>query len=119
MTKTKTKQTITLETILETLDSHDLDEAREILYTRQGARISISGTVEKVIKRHGGLKLYLKPDGLPEGRNFMIYADFTDEREQERVITAKVKKHSQIAFTGDFNTVGFMAITLNYCRINS
>ncbi len=115
MTKTKTKQTITLETILNTLDAHELEEARKILYAQKSARMNISGTVEKVIKRHGGLKLYLKPDGLPEGRNFMIFADFTDEREQTKVKAAKVKKRAQIALTGDFSTAGVMAISIKNC----
>lgn len=114
MTKPQTKQTITLETIIETIGALALADARAVLYERTGASLSIRGVVEKVIKRDG-LKLYVRAEGV--GRTFMIFADFTDEEEQAKVVREKMRKGSQVAFTGDFRTVGHSAATMDNCRI--
>jgi hypothetical protein len=114
MTKPQTKQTITLETIIEAFDKYSVPEAREMLSDRIGARLSIKGVIEKVIKRDG-LKLFVKPDGLP--KTFMIFADFYDEKERERIRQSKLRKGSMVAFTGDFRTAGYCALTMNGCRL--
>ncbi len=73
MTKPQTKQTITLETIIEAFSKFPVPEARSLLSEHIGASLCIKGVIEKVIKRDG-LKLYVKTDG----QTFMIFADFTD-----------------------------------------
>lgn len=117
MTKPQTKQTITLETIVEAFENFILKEAREILYDRIGVSLSVDGVIEKVIKRDGGLKIYFKPNGLAEGKTFMVFAEFTDEKEREKVKASKLRKGSKIAITGDFRTAGQSAATMENCII--
>lgn len=117
MTKPQRKLTITLETIKEAFDKYSVPDARAILYVHIGASLSIKGMIEKVIKRNGGLKFYVKPDGLPESKSFMIFADFTDEKEREKVRVSKTRKGSKVAITGDFRTAGYCAATMDNCRM--
>ncbi len=119
MPKPQRKLTITLETIKEAFDKYSVPEARAILYVHIGASLSIKGVIEKVIKRDGGLKLYVKPDGLPQDKSFMIFADFRDEKEGEKIRATKARKGSKVVIAGDFPTAGYCAATMDNCRLIS
>lgn len=116
MTKPQTKLTITLETIIEAFDGNPLPQAREILYDSIGAQLDIEGVIEKVIKRDGGMKLMVKPHGV--SKPLMIFAEFTDEKEREKIKQNKFRKGSKVSINGDFRTAGYCAATINNCRVN-
>ena len=67
--------------------------------------------IEKVMKRGGGLKLFIKPHSLPNGKEFMVLADFTDEKERKKVRGIKATKGSKVAITDDFCTAGYSALS--------
>ena len=48
----------------------------------------------------------------------MIFAEFTDAVEADKVHAAKIRKGSKVSITGDFRTAGYIAATINNCRIN-
>lgn len=115
--KTKTQQTITIEQIIQTIDSHpiQIEASREILYRSVGAVMSFNGIVEKKITRHEHLKLFVRPE-LPEGRTMMVFAEFTDEVEANKIHAAKIRKGSKVSITGIFLSVGYCAVTMTNCR---
>jgi len=111
MNKPKTKRTITLDAITKAFAERSVSDARAILYDRIGAALSVAATVEKTIRRDGSLKLLLR------NSNYLIFADFNDLREQNKVKARKVKKGSKVAITGDFRTAGYCALTMNNARL--
>lgn len=120
--KTKTQQTITIEQIIQTIDSHPLqiEVSRGILYKSVGAVMSFNGIVEKKITRHEHSKLFVRPE-LPEGRKMMIFAEFTDEVEANKIHAAKIRKGSKVSITGYFKTFQFkskLKIVYNYFTNN-
>jgi hypothetical protein len=117
--KPKPQKTITLAEIIKALDRLELNDARTQPYQSKGAALSITGKVEKLIKRHGGVRLFVKPDQPEsEARCMMIFAEFDGVAEQERVIKAGIRKNSMVSFTGKFQTFGGAAVNINGCFLS-
>lgn len=118
--KAKTQPTIILEQIIQTINSHPLqiEVSRKILYKFVGASLTITGKVEKKITRHEHLKLLMRPE-LPDDKKIMVFAEFTDAAEADKIHAAKIRKGSKVSITGYFCTAGYLAATISNCRINS
>ena len=109
--KAKEQSTITIQQIIQTIESNPLgiETSREILYKSVGTKLSFSGIVEKKITRHKHLKLFVRPD-LPDEKTLMIFAEFTEKTEAERLIPAKIRKGSKLRMSGIFQTCGYSQI---------
>lgn len=117
--KPETQKTITLPEIIETLGNYNLAEARARLSQLTGASLSIEGKVEKVSKRSDAVKLFVSPnrESEPE-RRMMIFAEFTREAQQVKVVEAKIRKGSPVSISGRFQTVGDSAVTMYDCLLS-
>ena len=110
--KAQTQTEITLGQITEALDKFRLAEARDSLYKYVGANLTITGKVEKVAKRDG-LRLCVKVDGMGGERSLIVFADFNDETQQQRIKDKKIRKGSAIELTGKFCTFGETTVTVD------
>lgn len=78
---------------------------------KKGRILSISGRVEKVVKREGQCKLVV----IDEGSGFRIFADCMND--VENVKTRKVRKGSKVALQGIVDTFGTSAVCLSDCKL--
>jgi len=118
MPETKTKHTITIEEITRHLQENDLATARRLLAARTGARLSVTGRIEKTVKRDG-LKLVINPVDLPEDGLLTVFADFPQKSEREKLKRGKYRKGKEITVSGNFQTFGLQAVNLTDCFIRS
>lgn len=116
--KPKIQKTVTLDEIICVLGTRSLAEARDGLCGSTVSIMTVSGKVEKLIKRRGGVRLFVKPVQPESGRQIMLFAEFDDVAEQKRVIEAGIRKNSMVSFTGKFQTFGEAAVNINDCFLN-
>lgn len=113
--KGKNQKNITLEEIRNTLDEFkEITDAREKLSVAVGAKMEIVGKVEKVIKRHGGLRFFVQPHG---EKPLMIFAEISPEWEIARAEMLKLRKGSEISLVGGLQSFGTGAVCLNECSL--
>lgn len=108
----QTKKRLALGAVAEAFSPNDLAEARAQLAKHDGAEVMLSGTVAKKMTRHEHLKLFIKPN---EGK-LMVFAEFSDEGEAEKIKQAKIRKGSGVSLTGRFSSAGYFAVCLTACR---
>ena len=113
--KTKLQNSITLETIIDTLNNHELSEARLMLAEFVGAKIAIKGLVEKVANRQDLLRFVIQTTA--NGREMMVFANFDSDESRAKVKERKIKKDVNVSITGLFQTVGTEAIVLSDCSL--
>ena len=116
MTNTRQLRTITLDELLATLQANDLLKAWRTLSSRTGARLTIAGKIEKVIKRDG-LKVLLIPEGLADGCTFSLFAKFDRQAERDRFKSLKLRKGKFITLAGELRSFGYQAANLTDCFI--
>ena|ERR1700712_3794341 len=115
--KTQLQTTITFAEIIAVVEANEPKEAREILSSSNGAILECTGQIEKVIKRGGGLRLFIKPGLDPNQRPMMLFAEFTGEAERQKAIDLKICKGAKVSIAGKFRTAGYKAATMDDCRL--
>lgn len=105
--KTKTQKTITLDVIKTALDTRGLSEAMQRLFDSSGAKMEISGMVEKVARREGINRLVIKTSG--NGQQMNIIANFNKP--------VKVKKGAEVSITGHLVSFGLDTVVMDGCKL--
>ncbi len=104
-------ETIGLATIQTTVSNTDIETARTALCFALGASITITGRVEKRVKRNELCKLIINPDNAA----MQIIADCKGD--ESSVISRKIRKGSLVSVRGKFQTFGALAVCLTDCRL--
>lgn len=102
--KTQTQKTLTIAELFESIQSLGMVDARKIYQSFTGSRMSVSGTIAKVIK---GEKVKL----LIESK-MKIFAEFPNAD-----FLLMVGKGKTVELSGTLQSFGFDSLCLNGCRI--
>ncbi len=89
----------------------DIETARHSLAFAVGATLTITGKVEKRVKRNEQCKLVINPDNA----TMRIIADC--KADEQTVISRKTRKNSKVSITGTFQSFGASAVCLSDCRL--
>lgn len=92
----------------------NLLEARVQLARFIGSALLTTGTIRKVVKRDGQLKLVIEPGDVP---GFLVFADCLSDAANLR--NHKIRKGSAVTVQGRFLAFGFSAACLFDCRLVS
>jgi len=101
-----------LQTIADALKGSDVRLARADLSQLVGASVSVSGKVQKVVKRGEQCKLVIESGEVP---GFVVFADCLSDA--ETVIGRKIRKGSPVRVKGKLQTFGASAVCLSDCRL--
>jgi primosomal replication protein N len=109
--KQKKIKTISLSRIQTTTRNSDIETARTALSFALGATMTVTGKVEKRVKRNELCKLLINPNNA----TMQVIADCkTDEAS---VITRKIRKNSNVTIHGKLLSFGSQSVCLTDCRI--
>jgi aspartyl/asparaginyl-tRNA synthetase len=109
--KQKKIQTIGLSTIETTVSNSDIETARTALSFALGASMTITGRVEKRVKRNELCKLLINPDNA----TMQVIADC--KVDEQIVISRKIRKGSTVTLHGRLLSFGANAVCLSDARL--
>jgi predicted thioesterase len=89
----------------------DIETARHSLAFAVGATLTITGRVEKRVKRNEQCKLVINPDNAA----MRVIADCKSD--EQTVISRKIRKKSKVSITGKLLSFGASAVCLSDCRL--
>jgi primosomal replication protein N len=89
----------------------DIETARHSLAFAVGATLTITGKVEKRVKRNEQCKLVVNPDNA----TMQVIADCKGD--EQTVITRKIRKNSKVSIVGKLQSFGSRSVCLTDCRI--
>jgi hypothetical protein len=104
-------ETIGLGTIQTSVTRSDIEMARQSLTFAIGASVDVSGVVLKRVKRNEQCKLVIAPDNV----QLTVFADCKSD--EQRVITRKIRKRSNVSITGKLQSFGSQSVCLSECRL--
>lgn len=106
MTKPQTQKTLTITEIFESIQTLGLDQTRQNYQAFTGARITVSGKIEKIIKRGGQIKLLIQAE-------MKVICDFSEKAD----FLLHIKKGQTVSVSGNFQSFGFESICLDKCQV--
>ncbi len=89
-------------------------QAKSILPFKIGAVLTISGKVQKVVRRGEQLKLVIQPG---DALAYTVFADCL--KDAERIQNRKIRKGSIVSIRGKFQTYGAMAVCMSDCKLEN
>ncbi len=105
-------ETISLSRIQTTLTRSDVQTARAALSFALGATMTISGKVEKRVKREGLCRLVVNPDSA----TMRVIADCKGD--EASVISRGIRKGSNVTIHGNLQSFGNHSVCLADCRMD-
>lgn len=99
--------------IADAVSRSGLESARVTLAAAIGAVLSVSGNVQKVVRRDLQFKLVIEPGDVP---GFVVFAGY-QTIEAEKVKERKIRKGSVVSVRGKLLSFGVSAVCLGDCRL--
>jgi hypothetical protein len=104
-------ETFGLTAIQTSVSNSDIETVRTALCFAAGANMTITGKVEKRVKRDEQCKLLINPDNA----TMRVIADCKGD--ENAIISRKIRKGSRVSVCGKLQSFGASAVCLSECRL--